>query len=474
MKFELISSSELQKIDEDSRKVLHETGVKIHNKKALLLFEKAGAKVDHDSQHVCISPDLIEEALTNVSHQFVVWNRDGSTSYDLNDGSLYGHNVGGCVRIYDYEKRAPRDASENDLIKATTILHHLENIHVCRPVVYPQEFPSESRDIHTAACILQYTTKPYGLSAYSIKNLDYLLQLGSIVAGSYEAFLKKPFMWGSVCPASPLNYSKSTTEILMKYAEIGLPVAIAPCPIVGGTSPVSLTGTLIQQNAEFLVGLTLVQLINPGQEVKYTTRPIPMDMRTATATFGAVELGLMSSGIVQLAQKYGVCSDVYGLGTSALAFDPQNGYEKALNAILPVLSGANLIAAAGLMEDALTSSYEQLVIDNALLGNIFRIRQGVRVCEDNTALEIIKKVGPGGNYLLEEHTRIHARQELHTDKLCYRSGDQKYKEKGFSSITEAAHDRVLELLAAGTPRLVHDDIAASIADLLYRVAAENH
>ncbi|MHB8806211.1 MAG: trimethylamine methyltransferase family protein [Anaerolineaceae bacterium] len=474
MKFELLSENELERIDRDSRTILATVGVKIKNEKALQVFNSAGAKVDFEAQMVWIPEKLIEFALSKVSHQFVMWNRSGSESYDLNNGKTYGHNVGGCVRIYDFELSESRDATEKDLIQATGLIDSLENIHVCRPVVYPQEFPAEIRDIHTAATMLQYTNKPYGVSAYSIRNLDYILRLGSLVTGSYEAFLEKPFIWGSVCPASPLNYSESTTAILMKYAEIGLPVAIAPCPVSGGTSPVSLAGTLIQQNAEFLTGLILVQIINPGNQVKYTTRPIPMDMRTGTATFGSVEMGLMSTVIVQLARKYGICSDVYGLGTSTFAFDPQNGFEKSLNALLPVLAGANLIAAAGLMEDALTSSYEQLVIDNAILGNIFRIMRGINVSDETNALDLIQKVGPGGNYLLEDHTRIYARQELFTPKICYRAGNQQYKEKGFKSITDAAHEQVQTILENGTVRVVSEEIAGKIGELLREVNSTIH
>ena len=65
------------------------------------------------------------------------------------------------------------------------------------------------------------------------------------MAGSLEAFLAKPFLWGSVCPVSPLFYNRSTTDILMRYATYGMPVAVAPCPTSGGTSPVTLAGTLV-------------------------------------------------------------------------------------------------------------------------------------------------------------------------------------------------------------------------------------
>lgn len=451
MKFEVLTPQEVEKIDLASRWLLQETGVFMESRKGLEIFSSAGAKVDFEQKRVRIPAALLERALDSLPQSYRLWSRDGKEEIDLLDGKMRGHNVGGCVRILDSTTLLSRDATRQDLEKATILIDALENIHVCRPVVYPRQFPSQVRDIHTAACMLQYTTKPYGVSAYSVENLSYIIRLASAVAGSFENLKAKPFIWGSICPISPLHYTVSTTDILIKYAEYGLPVAIAPCPISGGTSPVTLAGTLVQSNAEFLVGLVLVQIIRPGNPVKYTTRPIPMDMRTATATFGAIELGLMSAGIVQLARRYGVCSDVYGLGTSAMTFDEQAAFEKSLNAVLPALAGANLVAAAGLLEEALTSSLEQLVIDNEILGMIFRAVRGIEITDETLALDVIARIGPDGDYLTNPHTRQHLRREYHFPRLCYRTGIAGWGDGGYKTIQEAARDRVQAILSERRP-----------------------
>lgn len=470
MRLNALEPEEVTRIDEGSRRVLAETGVRCASVKALEIFAAAGAKVDKGVRRVRIPGPLLDRALGTCSNHFRLWDRGGNACIDLMDGQVRGHNVGGCVRIYDGRQGTVRDATEQDLEELTVLIDGLENIHVCRPVVYPREFPTQLRDIFTAATMLQHTDKPYGVTAYSPENLSHILELLCAVAGGLENLKAKPFIWGSVCPDSPLSYSESTADMLVRYAEVGLPVAISGGDICGGTSPVTLAGTLVQQNAEFLGGLVLAQIVRPGTEVKYTTRPIPMDLRTGTAAFGAIELGMMASAIVQLAKRYRVCSDVYGLGTSARQLDEQAGYEKALNGLLVALTGADLVAAAGLLEDALTSSAEQLVIDNEILGMIFRAVKGIEVTAETLGVEVIERVGPGGNYLTEEHTRAFMRREYYQGKLSYRAGSASWEAAGYATVVEAARERVRKIVETRERQALPREVVAEVQRILKQAA----
>jgi trimethylamine--corrinoid protein Co-methyltransferase len=466
MRLEPLLPEEIEKIDAATRRVLAEVGVYLGSRKALDILAEAGAEVDFEQKRVRIPGRLLDRALQSTPGHFRLWNRNGDRAIDLQDGQVRGHNVGGCVRIYDYEQGQVREASQHDLEELTTLIDALENIHVCRPVVYPQEFPSQLRDIYTAATMLQYTDKPYGVSAYSPGNLQCILQLASVVAGGLENLKAKPFIWGSVTPDSPLSYSESTADILIQYAEIGLPLAISGGEVSGGTSPITLAGTLVQQNAEFLAGLVLAQVIHPGLDMKYTTRPLPMDLRTGTVAFGAVEMGMMSSVIVQLAKRYRVCSDVYGLGTSAKSLDEQAAFEKAMNGLLVALAGANLVAAAGMLEDALTSSAEQLVIDDEILGLLFRAVRGIELTPETLGVEAILRVGPGGNFLTDPHTRTHMRREYFQPWLCYRAGSSVWGAAGYRTIVEAARDRAQSILKSHQPPLLKKDSVEEIHRIL--------
>jgi len=466
MRLRILTGQEVDQIHQASVWLLSEHGLRFMSQRALQVFADAGASVDISHQIVRIPEALLDRSLAAVSGRFRLWDRDGKAMLDLQDGQMRGHNVGGCVRVYDFKAKRTRPASQQDLERMTLLIDALENIHVCRPVVYPADFPKDKWDIFTAATMLQYTIKPYGVSAYSPENLALILEITSGIAGSTVEFLQRPFIWGSVCPESPLSYSENTAEILMRYAELGLPLAIAPCPVAGGTSPVTLAGTLVQLNAEFLAGLVLVQCIRPGIDVKYTARPLPMNVQSGNATFGAVEMGMMSAGLVQLARRYRVCSDVYGLGTRSRRLDERAGFEKAVNGLLVGLAGADLVAAAGLLEDALTSSPEGLIIDNELLGMILRAGRGIDVEPQTLALEAIQHAGPGGNFLSDAHTRKFLRREHYLPHLVYQRLGQIEDRQGESDLLEAAQARAHMIWETHAPPSLAEEDRREILKIL--------
>ena len=464
MRLEPLTERELESIEGGAYKLLAETGALMLSPKGLQILADAGAQVDFEHQRVRFPEELILRSLASASGHFRVWNRNGDTSIDLMDGQVRGHNVGGCVRIFDHKLGITRDATRQDLEQMTVLIDALENIHVCRPVVYPAEFPTQLRDLYTMAAMLQFTDKPYGVSAYNPRNQEIIFQLASLARGGMAELIARPFIWGSICPISPVTYTQSTTDILIRYAEVGLPVAIAPCPICGGASPVTLAGTLVQQHAEFLIGMVLVQSIRPGLDVKYTTRAIPMDMRSGMSNFGAVEMGLMSAAMAALARRTRTCSDVYGLGSSSKNLDEQAAYEKALNGLLPALAGADLVAAGGLLENALTSSPEQLVIDNDIFALIFRAARGIMVTPETLAVEQIAEVGPKGDFLSAAHTLAWARKEHYVSKLSLKT--TKGSAPAGYTIVEAAHEAAEKILQTHQPARLPEGMTGEIERIL--------
>jgi trimethylamine--corrinoid protein Co-methyltransferase len=179
-------------------------------------------------------------------------------------------------------------------------------------------------------------------------------------------------------------------------------------------------------------------------------------------------MGLMSAGLVQLARRYRVCSDVYGLGTRSRLLDEQAAFEKALNGLLVGLAGANLVAAAGLLDDALVSSPEQLVIDDELLGMIFRAGRGIHVDAETLALEAIQRVGSGGNFLTDEHTRQFLRQELYLPELVYARTRPPSPSNGFG-LAQAAQTRALTLMQTHAPPLLPKTARSEVQRFLERL-----
>ena len=78
-----------------------------------------------------------------------------------------------------------------------------------------------------------------------------------------------------------MRYAKDDIEGQLAYTKRNLPVVIACCAIPGMTSPVTLGGTIVQNNAEVLAGVIMTQLVNPGAPVVYGNTTYVSNMRKA-------------------------------------------------------------------------------------------------------------------------------------------------------------------------------------------------
>lgn len=127
--------------------------------------------------------------------------------------------------------------------------------------------------------------------------------------------------------------------------------------------------------------------------------------------------------------------------------DAQAGYEKALTALTTALAGANYIHdAAGLLNFTMTASYEQYVIDNEIIGMVGRILSGIETDREHLAVEAIREVGPGGNYMSHEHTLKFMRSEFYTPRVSDRNRFELWKEKGSLDARQRANRIAREIL----------------------------
>jgi trimethylamine--corrinoid protein Co-methyltransferase len=215
-----------------------------------------------------------------------------------------------------------------------------------------------------------------------------------------------------------------------------------------------MAGALAQQNAEVLASVVLAQLIQPGLPIVYCGRLAMMEPRTAISVWGGVELGLVSAATVQIGHHYGLPVNVYGLSTNAHILELQNGYERALNAIVPALAGADELSGIGEMEAGVMGSYAQIVCDDEIAASVARLRRGFVVDEDALAVDVIARVmdgapqGRGGNFLAEAHTVRYLRAgEVLLTHLAERRDWGAWQQSGREGMAERAQAKAERLLA---------------------------
>ena len=78
--------------------------------------------------------------------------------------------------------------------------------------------------------------------------------------------------------------------MIIECSRWGIPDNILSMAMAGGSSPVTLAGTLVTHNAEVLAGITLAQLVERGSPMMYGSSTTAMDLKLAAASVGSPEI----------------------------------------------------------------------------------------------------------------------------------------------------------------------------------------
>jgi trimethylamine--corrinoid protein Co-methyltransferase len=335
---------------------------------------------------------------------------------------------------------------------------------------YPSDLPVERVDVNRFFAGLDNTTKHVMGGVYTLEGVKQVIRMGEMVAGSAEALRERPLISMVTCSISPLKMDGQYGDLVIAIAESGIPLVCPAEPLCGATSPVTLAGNLAVQTVDSLMGVMLTQIVKPGTPVILGSVATNTDLRDLKYLAGSIEMGLLNAAGAQMAQFYQLPFYATGGMTDSKMLDAQSGYESALTSLLCALAGANFIHdAAGLMEFALTMCCEKLVIDNEILGMVMRAVEGIRVDDDTLAFDLIKQVGPAGNFVTAKHTRRFMRSEHYQPSLSNRDSRDEWGAEGSKAIREKAAERVEELLANhkhSLPTETRQRVLSEIADIV--------
>jgi trimethylamine--corrinoid protein Co-methyltransferase len=173
-----------------------------------------------------------------------------------------------------------------------------------------------------------------------------------------------------------------------------------------------------------------------------------MEPRTGFSVWGGVELGLASAGTVQIGHRYGLPVNVYGLSTNSHTLDIQNGFERAMNALVPALAGADELSGIGEMEAGVMGSYAQMVCDSEIALSVRRLRAGFAADEQALAVEVIAAaLQESGNFLTQKHTVRYLRAgEVQLTRLAERGPWESWERDGRQGMAENAQAEAERIL----------------------------
>jgi len=450
--FKVLSKDDIQAIHRETLNITEDTGIRVHNKRAREIFAESGAMVDEEAGIVRIPRTMAEEAIASAPSSVVLPGREGKNDLLLEKTNTYLGTGGTVLNTLDLETGEKRTTKAQDVADYAKITDCLDNIAFFVINCYPDDVETEDVDVNRFYHSLANTSKHVMGGVYTMQGLKDVISMAEDIAGGRKKLLERPFLSFITLMVSPLVMEKQYTDFLIEVANYGLPIATPSEPLAGATAPVTLAGTITINNVESLAGLILVQLINKGNPTLYGTTSSIMDPRSGIYVSGCIESALINAGCAQMAQFYEIPIYATGGMSDSKTVDCQAGYEKAATAMTVALSGANFIHdAAGLLEFCTTLSYEQMVIDNDILGISLRATRGVEVTPETIAADVIRSVGPGGHFLGEEHSVRHVRSEFYIPSVADRNTRDRWEAMGSPDTHTRAKEKAKKLLKEHQP-----------------------
>ncbi len=466
----VLSDEKFRRIHEAALEVLEEVGVTIATVEARELLVGAGCTLA-DEKIVRIPPRVVEDALDSAPKRVVIYDREGNEALLLEGTNC--HFGMGITAIFfrdpvTGERRPARTEDVALVCRVADALPNLDFIGTPLVVKGTPEAPLEIVNQLGFAAMVSNTTKPLLLLTEDATVLTDNLDIAAAVVGGDRALRERPFVLPILSSVSPLVLNVDTLEKLFVCVDRGIPVRCGSSPMAGATAPVSIAGMLTTCIAETLSGLAVAQLRRSGAPFMMGNTPAILDMKTTNIVYTSPETMVLSAAVAEMAHYYGL--PVWGGGCfcSGTVADEQTALEQMVGAFNAVLAGIHVVPYVGGMEAGLSFSLESAVMGDEIIGMVRRIMRGMPVDDESLALDTIRAVGPGGNFLETEHTFRHYKKEQWQPTLLCRTTYDSWVESGSKSMGDRVKEKLAGIIESHRVKPLPEGVQTRISEIIER------
>lgn len=478
----VLSADEMGQIHEAALTILETVGMRMDHPEACGVLKRHGCCVDEPARIVKFPRRIVQSSVDRMRRAYADPARTParmavryshirfrSEPHRIHDDFSVSAGGFSCF-IHDFEGRR-RPATLDDVRRSIGMVNQLEEIAYTGLPVSDQTMPAPLRPVRMAAELAKYTTKFGGIETFRKEDIPYLIEIAMIVKGSEAALRAEPILVGYGETRSPLCADYNMLDIFMDYIRRGFPQTMDTMPNGGATAPVTAAGTLALGMAETLGPLVLAHAIDPDAVVGVDIIPSACDMQSGIFRYASPErMPLLIARVQLISEYYGCPSGVHGGKTDSCFYDEQTGFEKGISMLTPILAGAVGIGVVGHIENAVTFSPVQLALDDAFAGGVRRMLRGIEISPETLALDVIKEVGIGGNYLGTPHTASHFRQAMHLSPMFHRLPWDSSQAAG--AMDQQACEKARELWALDPRPVLNDDQLRAIDAVVARAARQ--
>jgi len=457
----ILDDRQLEALQSATLEILQEAGVHCPSETCLKIYAEHGAQVDFDRQIVKLPSSLVREALSHAPRFYTLGARSACHDLKLDGRSLYCATDGCGIEVIDFATRQRRISNKQDVATMARLADALPSIGFYWPIVSAQDFP-KTAPLHELEASYNNTLKHVqSETIMGAKLAGYAVEMARVLAGDDETLRLRPPLSLLVCCIAPLAQDRDGMESALTLAAAGLPVGFMSMANTGSTAPATLAGTVAAADAEIVSALVLIQLAHPGAPVFHSLMPGLMHPRTGAYLATAWEGTLLYPVGVELAHAWGVPTLAGVFATDAPVPGWQSAGDAASSLLLCALAGAETGSGLGLLESCTLLYPEEILLDSDIYYRIRIEAAGLDTSPEALALDVIKEVGPRGQFLRHRHTREHMRRRVFSDLTS-----QPKPNDGFRDPLEVAREKVDRLLAEHHPEPLPESQQAELHRIL--------
>jgi len=472
LRMDVLSKEDIEKIHRASLEIMQDVGVRFPSEKALDILEQAGAQVDRDRMVAKIPSKLVMDAIAEAPAHYTLAGRDPRDDLTLDGKQCYLSTDGCGIEVYDLETGLKRTSTKKDIEDSALIADYQDCVaFYWGPMVSAQDVPAEVRPLHELEAAFTHTTKHIQPETIITEPIaKYALEMGAAIVGGKAELRKRPIFSVMQCATDPLGQDKGSLEASLLAAEAGVPTGFMPMPMSCATAPATLAGNLVMTTVDSLSPLVLLQLAHPGAPVFFAAAPTAIDLRTGGYTGGGPEDHLLGIAFNQICEFYHIPLSMGAFATGAKEPDWQAAVDNSFAGLMPVLSHTAMLTGAGLLNGSQILSYQQMLMDGEIYDIIQKMAAGIEVTQETLAVDVIKKVGIGGHFLAEKHTRRHMRN-IWQPKLFDRAPYDAWEIGGKKGAFQKATEKAKWILANHVPTPLEPDLQKELQKII-RAAQE--
>ena len=340
-----------------------------------------------------------------------LWDRPGEHFIELDCRHTWFLPGMTCIKVFDGETGEPRSSTGDDLATITRIADALPNIDAVCIACKNVERPDIHGEVEEFAIMANHTTKPLEYLCEHPESLGPVIDMAAAIRGGRQALLDKPYFLQIVTPL-PLNYHAAHSDQIIEAARAGVPLSVGTLPIGGASTPITTAGSMVNSLATDFAAMVLAQFVRRGAYCIGSSDVCFME--PATGGIGNfAQTSLADMVMCQVRRMLGLPSFTGAAGySSARRFNQDAVAELAASMMQVFYSRPATVDYLGSLDQGITYSLHALLLCNDLAGLLRTLWQGVQVDEEMLALDLARAVGPRGNYLAQQHTVNHCREQL--------------------------------------------------------------